>query len=56
MVELQKAVLALNERIDNISSTGGSMISKSANTVNVTIPDTAELGEHVVGRCPPTRR
>ena len=43
MVELQKAVLALNERIDNVSSTGGSMISKSANTVNVTIPDTAEL-------------
>jgi len=43
MVELQKAVLALNDRIDNVSSTGGSMISKSASTANVTIPDTAEL-------------
>lgn len=43
MVELQKAVLALNERIDNVSSTGGSMIAKSASTANVTIPDTAEL-------------
>jgi len=44
MVELQKAVLALNDRIDNVSSTGGSMISKSASTANVTIPDTAEIG------------
>ncbi len=43
MVELQKAVLALNERIDNVSSAGGSMIAKSASTANVTIPDTAEL-------------
>ena len=43
MVELQKAVLALNDRIDNVSSAGGSMIAKSASTANVTIPDTAEL-------------
>ena len=43
LVELQKAVLALNDRIDNVSSTGGSMIAKSASTANVTIPDTAEL-------------
>jgi len=43
MVELQKAVLALNDRIDNVSSTGGSMIAKSASTANVTIPETAEL-------------
>jgi len=42
MVELQKAVLALNERIDNVSA-GGSMIAKSANTATVTIPETAEL-------------
>lgn len=44
MVELQKAVLALNDRIDNISSTGGSTIAKSVNTATVTIPETAELG------------
>ncbi|MAK81403.1 hypothetical protein, partial [Phenylobacterium sp.] len=43
MVELQKAVLALNERIDNISS-GSSTIAKSAATASVTIPDTAEIG------------
>ena len=43
MVELQKAVLALNERIDNVAS-GSSTIAKSAATASVTIPDTAELG------------
>lgn len=43
MVELQKAVLALNDRIDNISS-GSSTIAKSAATASVTIPDTAEIG------------
>ncbi|MAA64940.1 MAG: hypothetical protein CL581_09220 [Alteromonadaceae bacterium] len=42
MVELQKAVLALNDRIDNVSS-GSSTIAKSAATASVTIPDTAEL-------------
>tara|TARA_R100001509_G_scaffold162180_1_gene133160 strand:+ start:10971 stop:12464 length:1494 start_codon:yes stop_codon:yes gene_type:complete len=42
MVELQKAVLALNERIDNVSS-GSSMIAKSANSATVTIPETADL-------------
>jgi hypothetical protein len=43
LVELQKAVLALNERIDNVSSAGGSTIAKSASTATVTIPETAEL-------------
>ncbi len=42
MVELQKAVLALNERIDNVSS-ASSMIAKSAATASVTIPETADL-------------
>ena len=42
MVELQKAVLALNERIDNVSS-GSSTIAKSAATASVTIPETADL-------------
>ena len=42
MVELQKAVIALNERIDNVSS-GSSMIAKSANSATVTIPETADL-------------
>jgi HK97 family phage prohead protease len=43
LVELQKAVLALNERIDNVSSTGGSMIAKSASVATVTIPETVEM-------------
>ena len=42
MVELQKAVLALNERIDNVSS-GSSTIAKSASLATVTIPETADL-------------
>ena len=42
LIELQKAVLALNERIDNVSS-GSSVISKSANTASVSIPNTAEI-------------
>lgn len=42
LVELQKAVLALNDRIDNVSS-GSSVISKSANTASVSIPNTAEI-------------
>ena len=42
MIELQKAVLALNERIDNVSS-GSSTIAKSAATASVTIPETADL-------------
>ena len=45
LVELQKAVLALNDRIDNVSSTGGSMIAKSASTATVTIPNTAEMAD-----------
>ncbi len=43
MVELQKAVLALNERIDTVSS-GSSVISKSDTAMaTVTIPETADL-------------
>ncbi len=42
MVELQKAVLALNDRIDNVAS-GSSTIAKSANSATVTIPETADL-------------
>lgn len=42
MVELQKAVLALNERIDNVSSTSET-IAKSADRATVSIPETAEL-------------
>ena len=45
LVELQKAVLALNDRIDNVSSTGGSMLAKSASTATVTIPNTAEMAD-----------
>tara|TARA_R100000406_G_scaffold39156_2_gene26077 strand:- start:25483 stop:26922 length:1440 start_codon:yes stop_codon:yes gene_type:complete len=42
LVELQKAVLALNERIDNVSSSSET-IAKSAGRATVTIPETAEL-------------
>lgn len=42
LVELQKAVLALNGRIDNVS-TESTLISKSADTTSVTIPETTEL-------------
>lgn len=42
MVELQKAVLALNERIDNVSSSSET-IAKSAGRATVSIPETAEL-------------
>ena len=41
LVELQKAVLALNDRIDNVS-TDSTTIAKSANTTNVTIPETTD--------------
>ena len=44
LVELQKAVLALNDRIDNVSSTA-TTIAKSANSATVTIPETAELAD-----------
>ena len=44
LVELQKAVLALNERIDNVSS-GSSTIAKSAGHATVTIPETAEMAD-----------
>lgn len=43
MVELQKAVLALNERINNIGSETSTMIAKSAGRATVTIPETADL-------------
>lgn len=43
MVELQKAVLALNDRINNIGSETSTMIAKSAGRATVTIPETAEL-------------
>ena len=44
MVELQKAVIALNQRIDNVATTS-STIAKSAGQATVTIPETAELAD-----------
>ena len=44
LVELQKAVLALNERIDNVSSSS-TTIAKSAGRATVTIPETAEMAD-----------
>jgi HK97 family phage prohead protease len=43
MLELQKAVLALNARINNVSSSTAETIAKSANRATVTIPDTADM-------------
>ena len=43
MVELQKAVLALNARIDGVSSSTAETIAKSADIATVTIPDTADM-------------
>jgi HK97 family phage prohead protease len=44
MVELQKAVIALNQRIDNVATTS-TTIAKSAGQATVTIPETAELAD-----------
>ena len=44
LAELQKAVVALNDRISNISSSGGEVIAKSAST-SVTVPDTVEMAD-----------
>ena len=42
LAELQKAVVALNDRISNISSGGGETIAKSASS-SITVPDTTEM-------------
>ena len=43
LAELQKAVVALNDRISNISSGGGEVIAKSASPSSVTVPETVEM-------------
>jgi len=42
LAELQKAVVALNDRISNVSSGGGAVIAKSASP-SVTVPETVEM-------------
>ena len=42
LAELQKAVVALNDRINNVSASNGSVIAKS-DTTSVTIPETVEM-------------
>ena len=41
--DLQKAVLALNDRIDTVSNGGGEMLTKSVDTTSIGIPETVEL-------------
>ena len=43
LLELQKAVVALDQRISNVASTGGETFSKSASSASITIPDTTEM-------------
>jgi len=45
LADLQKAVLALSERIENISVGGGETITKSASVDMMTVPETKELAE-----------
>ena len=42
ILDLQKAVVALNDRIDNVTSGGGETITKSAGA-SIAIPETVEL-------------
>jgi HK97 family phage prohead protease len=43
LLELQKAVVALDRRISNVATTSGETISKSASSSSITIPDTMEM-------------
>ena len=43
LLELQKAVVALDQRISNVSSTAGETIAKSANNTSIRVPDTTEM-------------
>lgn len=43
LLELQKAVVALDQRISNVSSTAGETIAKSANSTSIRVPDTTEM-------------
>ena len=45
LLELQKAVVALDERINRVSSGSGETFSKSASSASVTIPDTTEMAD-----------
>lgn len=43
IVDLQKAVLALNDRINNVTTGGGETITKSMDNTSIDIPETVEL-------------
>ena len=45
LLELQKAVVALDERISRVSTSGGETFSKSASSTSITIPDTTEMAD-----------
>ena len=43
LLELQKAVVALDERISRVASGGGETLTKSASSTSITIPETSEM-------------
>ena len=45
LLELQKAVVALDERISRVSSSSGESLTKSDSVATITIPDTTEMAD-----------
>ena len=43
LLELQKAVVALDERISRVATGGGETLTKSASSTSITIPETSEM-------------
>lgn len=43
LLELQKAVVALDQRISNVSSTSAETIAKSADSTSIRVPETTEM-------------
>ena len=45
LLELQKAVVALDDRISRVSSGNGTTLAKSASSTAITVPDTTEMAD-----------
>ena len=43
LLELQKAVVALDQRISNVAVSGGETLAKSASSASITVPNTTEM-------------
>jgi len=43
LLELQKAVVALDQRISNVAHTGGETLTKSVSSTSISVPDTTEM-------------